>query len=507
MSKQVQFRRGATAVADAFTGAVGEIFIDTTLKEIRLHDGSTAGGKAFKARTIDSVFGRTGAVVAASNDYTWAQIDKTTSSLADLTTRSASDLSSGTLPDGRFPATLPAASGVNLTALNASSLDSGTVPDARFPATLPALSGVNLTALNASNLSSGTVNHARLGTGGGGSSKFLREDNTWQTIAGGGDMLAANNLSDVASVSTARTNLSVYSIAQVDSGFATSGINTNLTSITGLTGTMVLTKNVAATPDHGFLITNTTPATVGNQKYSPAIRFSGQGWKTNATAGSQAVDFRAYLRPIQGTANPGAQLVFDTSVNGGAFSDAVTFTQAGGIILGSGNFSVTPTAINFVDGATTIILNANSSEFKVSDGSDNPMLTIDRSTSDFTVYGATVNINSDSNVTFGGAASLYLAGNPSSSINLECGIGGSATLGFVNSGGDEFSITSEFAGGLKVLSLSTTMIHIDGSGNMGFFGAAPAAQQSVSAAASDPATTQTLANSLRTALINLGLAV
>lgn len=45
---------------------------------------------------------------------------------------------------------------------SAAELTSGTIPDARFPATLPALSGVNLTALNASNLGSGTVPAARL---------------------------------------------------------------------------------------------------------------------------------------------------------------------------------------------------------------------------------------------------------------------------------------------------------------------------------------------------------
>jgi hypothetical protein len=76
--------------------------------------------------------------------------------------QSASNLNAGTLPDARFPATLPAASGVNLTALNASNLASGTVPDAQFPATLPAASGVNLTALNASNIASGALADARL---------------------------------------------------------------------------------------------------------------------------------------------------------------------------------------------------------------------------------------------------------------------------------------------------------------------------------------------------------
>lgn len=91
---------------------------------------------------VQSVFGRTGAIVAVANDYTWAQINKATSSLADITTRSASDLSSGTLPDARFPATLPALSGANLTALNASNIASGVLDDSRLSSNLSALAGL-----------------------------------------------------------------------------------------------------------------------------------------------------------------------------------------------------------------------------------------------------------------------------------------------------------------------------------------------------------------------------
>ena len=40
-------------------------------------------------------------------------------------------------------------SGASLTALNATQLTSGTIPDARFPATLPAISGANLTGVAA----------------------------------------------------------------------------------------------------------------------------------------------------------------------------------------------------------------------------------------------------------------------------------------------------------------------------------------------------------------------
>ena len=49
-------------------------------------------------------------------------------------------------------------SGANLTALNASNLGSGTVPDARFPSTLPAVSGASLTGLTGA--SSGTYGDA-----------------------------------------------------------------------------------------------------------------------------------------------------------------------------------------------------------------------------------------------------------------------------------------------------------------------------------------------------------
>jgi hypothetical protein len=84
------------------------------------------------------------------------------SGFIDGSSLNASNLDSGTVPDARFPATLPAVSGANLTSLNASNLASGTVPDARFPATLPAISGANLTNLDASDLASGTVPIARI---------------------------------------------------------------------------------------------------------------------------------------------------------------------------------------------------------------------------------------------------------------------------------------------------------------------------------------------------------
>ena len=55
--------------------------------------------------------------------------------------------------------------GSGLTALNATQLTSGTIPDARFPATLPAISGANLTGIAATdNVRTGILDVAGIST-------------------------------------------------------------------------------------------------------------------------------------------------------------------------------------------------------------------------------------------------------------------------------------------------------------------------------------------------------
>ena len=44
MSTQVQFRRGTTGETSSFTGAVGEVTVNTSLNTCVIHDGSTPGG-------------------------------------------------------------------------------------------------------------------------------------------------------------------------------------------------------------------------------------------------------------------------------------------------------------------------------------------------------------------------------------------------------------------------------------------------------------------------------
>ena len=115
-------------------------------------------------------------------------------------------------------------------------------------------------------------------------------------------------------------------------GWSTGGTLSLSLSSTGVTSTVPGVFNSASlgvVPTAGLSAVNTTAAAVGAQQVSPAIMWSGSGWKTNATAAAQAVAFRSYVLPIQGAAQPDAALRFGASINGGAYTDYFGVGTAG----------------------------------------------------------------------------------------------------------------------------------------------------------------------------------
>jgi hypothetical protein len=130
-----------------------------------------------------------------------------------------------------------AGDGSALTALSATQLTTGTVPDARFPATLPALSGVNLTALNASNLASGTVPPARI-TGVG-------------TLAA--DLLFTDATYDIGKTGATRPRDGFFSRNVVIGG------TLSVTGTTTLTGKLLMGSAIAGASAAGEIV-------LGNQK-------------------------------------------------------------------------------------------------------------------------------------------------------------------------------------------------------------------------------------------------
>ena len=57
MAIQIQLRKGTATEHDTFTGADGEVTVDTTNKTLRVHDGSTVGGTILTTLTANRDFG------------------------------------------------------------------------------------------------------------------------------------------------------------------------------------------------------------------------------------------------------------------------------------------------------------------------------------------------------------------------------------------------------------------------------------------------------------------
>jgi hypothetical protein len=229
-SGDVTLNVGAGALIDVTADA-----IDVDLSELTTST-SDADGDFFVV--VDSV--------SAQKKLTKANINisgfNNDSGFIDGSSLNASNLDSGTVPDARFPATLPAASGANLTALNASNLSSGTVPDARFPATLPAISGANLTNLDASDLASGTVPIARIDL------NLL----TTSTADGDGDFfVVVDSVGAEKKLTKANINISGFNN---DSGFTTNTgtvTSVGVTAGSGLTGGGTVTTSGTINLDVG----------------------------------------------------------------------------------------------------------------------------------------------------------------------------------------------------------------------------------------------------------------
>lgn len=87
--------------------------------------------------------------------------------------------------------------------------------------------------------------------------------------------------------------------------------------------------NIGVTSTDGLALHNEQPAAAGAQQWSPRLRFIGTGWRTDATAQSQFVEWIIENKTIQGTANASGELVFSYQVASGGYSPIMSLTSTG----------------------------------------------------------------------------------------------------------------------------------------------------------------------------------
>lgn len=116
----------------------------------------------------------------------------------------------------------------------------------------------------------------------------------------------------------------------LSSGGTLTGANTITGTTTNILKYVFNSLGVTSTDGAGHWISNTTAAAAGAQQISPSLVLEGQGWKTTATAASQSVKWKLDVLPIQGTTNPTSALRFTSSINGAAYTSAMTLDATSG---------------------------------------------------------------------------------------------------------------------------------------------------------------------------------
>ena len=121
-----------------------------------------------------------------------------------------------------------------------------------------------------------------------------------------------------------------------------------------------------AAPDDNdvtLLSANSTAAAAAAQQRSPMHVLEGQGWKTNATAASQEVQFGWQVIPVQGAANPTGALHWFSNINDAGFTERMYLDSTGSLYIGSG--STTIPAIGFTGDPDTGISNPVANQISV----------------------------------------------------------------------------------------------------------------------------------------------
>ena len=158
MAKRVQRRRGTTAEHGSFTGAVGEISVDTTKDTIAVHDGSQAGGFPLAREDMNNVTNRIGITQLNCSDGSANQFLKTNGSgtlsfaTVDATTAAVGGDLSGTVGNAQI-----VANAVGTTEIAANAVTTVKVTDANITAAKLATNSVTTIKITDANITTAKI--------------------------------------------------------------------------------------------------------------------------------------------------------------------------------------------------------------------------------------------------------------------------------------------------------------------------------------------------------------
>lgn len=164
------------------------------------------------------------------------------------------------------------------------------------------------------------------GTSGG--IPYFDSASTWATSAA----LAASALliggGVGAAPSSTTTGTGVLTALGVNVGSAGAFVTNNVANtFTALQTTSLSALGTSTAPGHSLI--NPTAAAAGAQQYSPGTVWQGSGWKTNATAASQTVAYRAHVQTVQGSSAPYGVWTLQQSIDGGAYAGGLEYSVSG----------------------------------------------------------------------------------------------------------------------------------------------------------------------------------
>jgi hypothetical protein len=370
MSTQVQFRRGTTTQNNAFTGANGEISIDTDVKTIRLHDGVTGGGAAIMLNTTTS---QTALNKTFSTGSVWTG---NAVALAYGGTGSSLSAVSGAVA-------YSGASGLGLSAAGTSGqvLVSGGTNSPVWVNASSLTTGVATTAVTATNIAGGSAGQL-----------IIQSDTGLSTFITAG---ASGTFLQSAGAGYAPT----WAAGQVTIGSTAVALGATVTSFTGLN---ILT---ATGTSHWLLPVGTnaqrpgSPATGMVRYNTDTVSFEGYSsgaW--SSLGGVSSVDKFTYIRAETSAGASNGELEFFAEDAAGTAAVKVAgmnrtrLLEATGTVLGTQTtqnlFNTVATTLNIGGAATTLSLGASTGNTTV-----NNNLVV---TGNLTINGTTTTINATS---------------------------------------------------------------------------------------------------------------